>query len=249
MNKNFNQAKGKDADKKKKRSEMTEEDKELEQIKKNIVEREQSLTNWVPKTELGRAVKAGKITTLEEIFDKGLKILEPEIVDTLVALEDEVVELARTTRVTMAGRKYSYRASVVVGNKDGFIGIGSGKDADRFPAINKAKKAAKLALIRVYRGSGSWQEQKTDDKHSVPLKVTGQCGSVRVTLIPAPKGTGLAVGKSIKRVLELAGVKNVWSKAAGRTAIPLNFVKAAIDALDKVAQMKMSKDIERKISK
>jgi small subunit ribosomal protein S5 len=225
------------------------EETEIEKIEREIVERQAVLANWVPKTDLGKAVKAGKIANINEIFDKGMRVMEPEIMDSLLKLEDHLIQLARTTRVTRAGRKYSYRAEVIVGNKDGFVGVGTAKDADRFPAINKAKRVAKLNLIRIYRGSGSWEEQATDEKHSVPFKVEGQTGSVRVTLMPAPKGTGLAVGKAIKPVLELAGIRNVWGRTKGRSSIHLNFVLAAIDALSQTGKMKASRDIERKIQK
>jgi len=186
---------------------------------------------------------------MEEIFEKGYRIMEPEIVDSLLKLEDEVIEVAKTTRVTTAGRKFSYRAAVLVGNRNGFVGLGTAKDVDRFPAITKAKRNAKLNLKRVYRGSGSWEEQPTDDKHSVPMKVVGKSGSVRVLVMPAPKGTGIAVGKNISKVFELAGVRNVWSKASGRTSIKLNFVQAAIDALTKPSKMKLTRDLERKFGK
>jgi len=223
-------------------------DDEFAQISREIAERERNLANWTPKTDLGRMVKEGKITTLDEIFDKGYKIMEAGIVDTLTRLEDEVLDVAKTTRVTTAGRKFSYRAVVLSGNKNGFIGLGTAKDTDRFPAIEKAKRVARLNLVRIYRGSGSWEEQPTDDKHSVPMKVVGKAGSVRVSVMPAPKGTGLAVGKNIRSVFVLAGIKNVWSKGKGRTSIKLNFVRAALDALIKASEMKMSKDLERKLN-
>ena len=225
------------------------EETEIERIERELSEKQLVLNNWTPKTELGREVKSGKVTSIEEIFDKGQKILEPEIVDSLLTLSDHLLYVARTTRVTRAGRKYSYRAEILIGNKNGYVGVGTGKDADRFPAINKAKRIAKLNLVRVYRGSGSWEEQATDDKHSLPFKVEGHSGSVRVILMPAPKGTGLAVGKAIKPVLELAGIKNVWGRTQGRSTITLNFAEAAVDALSQTGKMKASKDIERKIQK
>jgi len=222
---------------------------EIERIERELSEKQTALNNWTPKTELGRAVKSGKITNIEEIYEKGYKILEPEIVDSLLTLSDHLIQVARTTRVTSAGRKSSFRAEMLIGNKNGYVGVGTGKDADRFPAINKAKRNAKLNLVRVYRGSGSWEEQATEDKHSLPFKVAGRSGSVRVVLMPAPKGTGLAVGKAIKPVLELAGIKNVWGRTAGRSTISLNFCQAAVDALSQTGKMKASKDIERKIQK
>ena len=225
------------------------EETEIEKIERELVERQNVIANWTPKTDLGRMVKAGKLTTLDEIYDKGIKIMESEIIDSLTRLDEHLIQVARTTRVTRAGRKYSYRADVLVGNKDGYIGVGSAKDADRFPAINKAKRMAKLNLTRVYRGSGSWEEQATDDKHSVPFQVEGKAGSVRVVLLPAPKGTGLAVGKAIRPVMELAGIRNVWGQTKGRSTISLNFVQAAIDALSQTGKMKASKDVERKMLK
>ncbi len=224
-------------------------EEDFQEIAKEITEKQRTLDAWVPKTDLGRMVKAGKIASIDEIFDKGFKIMEPEIVDSLIKLEEEVVEVAKKTRVTTAGRKFSYRAAVLVGNKNGYIGLGTAKDVDRFPAITKAKRSAKLNLIRVYRGSGSWEEQPTEDQHSVPMKVTGQEGSVRITLMPAPKGTGLAVGRNVRSVFVLAGIQNVWSKGKGRTSIKLNFVRAAVDALKRVSELKMTKDLERKLKK
>ncbi|MBT4870614.1 MAG: 30S ribosomal protein S5 [Candidatus Diapherotrites archaeon] len=216
---------------------------------RDLAEREKALSEWVPKTDLGKQVKAAKITSIDHIFDNGLKVMEPEIMDVLLSLEDIVVDVAKTTRVVRAGRKFSYRAAVITGNKDGYVGIGTAKDIDRFPAINKAKRKARLNLKRIYRGSGSWEEQPTEDKHSVPFKIEGKSASVRVILMPAPKGTGLAVGANIKDVMILAGLQNVWGKSRGRTATKLNFVKAAIDALQKTAEMKSTKDIERKFRK
>ncbi len=231
--------------KRKRRADETAEEK----LERELAEKERLVSDWVPKTELGKMVKTGKIVSLEEIFEKGYVIKEPEIIDALTTLSEHIVDIAKTTRVVRAGRKFSYRATVLIGNKNGFIGVGTGKDTDRFPAVNKAKRDAKLNIKKIYRGSGSWEEQPTDDKHSVPFKVTGACGSVKVTLTPAPKGTGLAVGANIKQVMILAGIQNVWSKAKGRSSIKLNFVRAAVDALEKTAQMKSTKDIERKLSK
>jgi len=216
---------------------------------RDLAEKEKALSEWVPKTALGKQVKNGKLTSIDEIFEKGLKVMEPEIMDSLLKLEDIVIDVAKTTRVVRAGRKFSYRAAVITGNKDGYIGIGTAKDVDRFPAINKAKRKARLNLKKINRGSGSWEEQPTEDKHSVPFKVIGKCASVIVTLMPAPKGTGIAVGQNIRDVMILAGIQNVWGKAKGRTSIKLNFVQAAIDALQKTSEMKSTKDIERKFRK
>ncbi|MCX6800950.1 MAG: 30S ribosomal protein S5 [Candidatus Diapherotrites archaeon] len=226
-----------------------EREPDADQIAAEIARKQKTLNDWVPKTALGRKVKVGEITSIEEIFEKGWKILEPEVVDSLLRLEEETIEVAKTTRVVTSGRKFSFRATVMVGNRNGYIGIATGKATEKFPAIEKASKKARLNIKKIVLGSGSWEEQPTSDKHSIPFKVIGKCGGVKVTLLPAPKGTGLAVGKNIKKVLEFAGVRNVWSKARGSSDTRLNFVLAAIDALEKTAQMRVSKDVERKIFK
>jgi small subunit ribosomal protein S5 len=225
------------------------EDKEetiTEKLERELSEKQKMLNEWTPKTELGKKVSAGEIISIDEIFEKGYKIKEPEIVDSLLQLEEEIVDTAKTTRVVRSGRKFSFRVTVLVGNKDGYIGIGTGKDTDRFPAISKAKRDAKLHLIKINRGSGSWEEQPTEDKHSVPFKVEGKAGSVRVKLMPAPKGTGIAVGQNIRRVMEFAGIQNVWGKAKGNSGNRLNFVRAAVDALAQTTKVKMTEDIEKK---
>ena len=226
-----------------------EKETDEEKIARELSEREKALEKWVPKTRLGRMVKAGKVTTLDEIMSSGERILEPQIIDSLVNLEQELIEIAKTTRVVMAGRKFSFRATMLVGDRNGHIGIGTGKDTERFPAIEKATRTAKLNLKKIYLGSGAWEEQPTNDKHSVPFKVVGKYGGVHVTLMPAPKGTGLVVGKNIRKVMEFAGVQNVWSKARGSSATRLNFVNAAINALEQTGKARLSDDIEKKLSK
>ena len=209
-------------------------------------EREKELQNWVPKTIIGKKVKAGDITNLEDILKKNIKILEPEIIEILTKLEEKIVDIAKTTRVVRAGRKFSFRASVLVGNKNGLIGLGTAKDNDKWAAIKKATRAAKLNIIQVERGSGSWEEQTTA-KHSVPFKVIGKTGGVKLTLLPAPRGTGLVVGDNIKDVMIFAGIENVWGKARGASTTKLNFVSAAVDALSKTAKAKGTKQFKKKI--
>lgn len=211
-------------------------------------DRENELKNWMPKTELGKKVRNGEITSLEEIFSKNIKILEPEIIDTLVDLDEIMVDFKKTARVVRSGRKFSFRVSMLVGDKNKYIGVGTAKDVERFPAVRKALRQAKLNLVQVKKGCGSW-ECTCGEEHSVPFQVEGTCASVRVTLIPAPKGIGLVVGDNIKSVLELAGVKDTWSKTKGNTRTKLNFVLAAIDALSKTTKMRASDDFAKKFEK
>lgn len=226
-----------------------EEENEGKIQSRKLTEKEKVLQDWVPKTELGKKVKQGGFASLDEVFNTNKKILEPEIVDSLTDLEEVVIEIKKTTRVVRAGRKFSFRAAVLVGNKNGLIGLGTAKDTEKWPAVRKATKSAKLNLININRGSGSWEEQPTEARHSVPFKVVGRSGGVHVTLIPAPKGTGLVVGHNIKPVLELAGVQNVWSKARGSTTTKLNFVRATYDALLQTTKMHVSDDVEKKVGK
>jgi len=192
---------------------------------------------WTPKTILGKKVKAGEITSLEDAIKFG-NIMEASIVDFLLPdLKHRIVDVKKTTRVTRAGRHFSFRVTAIVGDGNGHIGIAAAKNIERFNAQEKAIQKAKLNMISVKRGSGSW-ESNTYDDNSVPYRIVGKCSSLRVELLPAPKGIGLAVSDSIKPVLELAGITNVWSKTRGATDTKLNFVKAAIDALHNLSKLK-----------
>lgn len=190
-----------------------------------------ALETWVPRTRVGRMVVEGKITSLKEIFDRNLPLLEPEIVDYLLPdLKYERIDVGLVQKVTDAGRRSRFRVVVVVGNEDGFVGVGSGKARQYLEALNKALRNAKLNIIPVRRGCGSW-ECRCDEPHSIPFAVKGKSGSVRVILKPAPKGTGLVAGDVAKVVLRLAGIKDVWTETFGETRTTINFAKAVQNAL------------------
>ncbi|MEM0359807.1 MAG: 30S ribosomal protein S5 [Candidatus Diapherotrites archaeon] len=210
------------------------------------MEKEKELREWIPKTSLGRKVINGEIKSLEEILSSNVPILEPEIVDYLEPMEEKTIDVQKTARVVRAGRKFSFRVSVLVGNRNGIVGIGTAKDKERWPATRKAARNAKLNLVLVKRGCGSW-ECPCNTPHSVPFKVEGKNASVRVTLIPAPKGLGLVAGDHIKDVLELAGIKDVWTKTRGATATTLNFARATIDALAATSRVRVSNEMEKKL--
>jgi small subunit ribosomal protein S5 len=207
------------------------------------------LENWIPKTMLGKKVKNGEITSLEEVFDANKKILEPEIIDFLIPeLEEKLVDFTKTTKVRRAGRMFSFRAAVLVGDRRQFVGFGTAKDRERWPAIRKATRKAKLHLTKVRKGNGSWESTSVTGA-SVPFKVKGKSSSVRVELIPAPEGTGLVCGDKIKDVMKFVGIKDVWSRTYGSTSSTIDFVKAAINALSKTTKMKLSPQIEEKIKR
>ena len=226
---------------------QTKEDREKRAEQKSR-EREKMIEAWTPRTKLGKMVKDGKIQSYDEILAKNVKVLEPEIIDVLFPeLKELTVEIRKTTKVTRSGRNFRFRVGVIVGDGQGLIGVGNAKDRERWPAERKAIKNAKLNLIRIRRGCGSWECQ-CGLGHTVPFAVEGKAASVKVKLMPAPKGTGLVVGDSIKPVLRFAGIEDVWSATQGNTGTKLNFVKAAIKALSKTTKMKLSKEIERKVS-
>ncbi|MHC1566483.1 MAG: 30S ribosomal protein S5 [Candidatus Syntropharchaeia archaeon] len=190
---------------------------------------------WIPKTRLGMMVKEKKITHIDEVLTSPFPVKEPEIIDTLLPdLEEEVLDVNMVQRMTDSGRRLKFRVCVVVGNRDGYVGVGEGKDVQVGPAIGKAIKDAKLNLIGIRRGCGSW-ECDCELLHSVPFQVVGKCGSVRITIMPAPRGLGLASGETAKKVLELAGIEDAWTKTKGKTKTTLNFAKATFDALRQTA--------------
>src|SRR2546426_6405138 len=110
---------------------------------------------WVPKTKLGRQVQQGEIISMEEIFTQGLRIKEPEIVDTLLPnIQQEVLGIGFVQKQTDAGERSRFRAIVAVGNGDGYIGVGEGKARRVRTAIDKGAKQAKLDGVSGRRGGG-----------------------------------------------------------------------------------------------
>jgi small subunit ribosomal protein S5 len=203
--------------------------------------------DWKPKTNLGRRVQARELGSIDEILDNGLTILEPEIVDSLLQLESELLLIGQakgkfgggqrrvfrqTQKKTREGNKPKFTTLAVVGNKDGYIGIGLGKSKETVPAREKALKAAKLNIFKISRGNGSWQTAvDSKEANSIPFAVEGKCGSVKIKLMPAPKGTGLIIEKECAKILTLAGIKDVWSKTEGQTKNKINLVSACEAAL------------------
>jgi small subunit ribosomal protein S5 len=200
---------------------------------------EQPKVEWIPQTRLGKLVKEGQVTTMSEALTSGLPIREFQIVDALLPeIRDEVLDINMVQRMTDSGRRVKFRATVIVGNGDGFIGIGEGKDVQVGVAIRKAIDTAKMNIVAIKRGCGSW-ECGCGHGHTVPFEVDGKAGSVEVKLMPAPRGLGLASGGTAKKVLEIAGIKDVWTKVSGETRTTLNFAKATFDALIRTTTMKV----------
>ena len=123
----------------------------------------------------------------------------------------------------------------VIGDENGHVGVGSGRAKETLPARDKAIRKAKLNIMKVFRTCSDF-DCSCKEPHTVPLKITGKSGSVRVTLIPAAQGTGLVVANELKKVLKLAGIKDIRSRTTGKKRTSFNLVKACIDALNKATR-------------
>jgi small subunit ribosomal protein S5 len=188
---------------------------------------------WIPSTKLGRMVSEGKITSLGDVFQQGLKIKEPQIVKALLpTVVSEVVDVSIVQKMSDAGRQTSFRAIVAVGNGDGWFGVAEGKGKQRAAAVERATGLALLSIVPVNRGCGS-PECADKSNHSLRFKTVGKTGSVRVEILPAPRGVGLVAGPSVKKLLELAGVKDAYTRTFGSTSTPSSLASAVYDAFRK----------------
>ena len=142
-------------------------------------------------------------------------------------LEENVIQIYRCSKVVKGGRRFSFAALVVVGDRKGRIGMGYGKANEVPNAVEKAIAEAKKTLVSVNLKG-----------HSIPHEVTGRAGASSVILVPASDGTGVIAGKKLRPMLELAGIQNLLTKAYGSTS-PKNLLKAAMAALKKLRTAQM----------
>jgi small subunit ribosomal protein S5 len=191
---------------------------------------------WEPRTRLGRKVQNGDISSMDQALESGLPLKEPEIVDQLLGgLDDEVLDINMVQRMTDSGRRVKFRCVCAVGDRDGYLGYAEARDDQVGGAIQKAIEVAKLNIIKVDRGSGSW-EDRPGGTHSLTRKAKGKAGSVTVEIIPAPMGLGLAAAETVRKILELAGVQDAWTKSDGNTRTTVNLAKATYNALQNASQ-------------
>ena len=224
-----------------------EMDKKERRERREIEDAKRAIAAWVPKTELGRAVKEGKIKSIDEVLLSGKKILEGEITESLVNLESDLLLIGQakgkfgggkrrawrqTQKKTMEGNVVTFSCMAVVGDRKGHVGLGYGKAKETLPSRAKALRNAKLNIMKITLGFET-KEEKSATPHTVPFVVEGKCGSIRIKLIPAPRGTGLVIGDEGKKVLRLAGVQDVYAVTKGQTRTTFNVAKAIILALEK----------------
>ncbi len=227
--------------------ENKEEEKESESGIKGVE------LEWIPKTVLGKKVNSGEITDIDQILKSPDRIMEPQIVDKLLPnLEVVLLNIGQakgkfgggkrniwrqTQKKTKEGNRIKFATFAVVGNKNGYVGIGFAKAKETVPAREKAIRNAKLNIIKIPRGCGSW-DCGCGEEHSIPYKTSGKSSSVKVELYPAPKGTGILTESEVKKILDVLGITDVYSKTYGQTKTKINVVKACFDALNNLSRFK-----------
>ena len=211
---------------------------------------EEGVRNWVPKTKAGKLVKDGKIKDIDEILDGGIKVMEAEIVDSLLKVKPDFLNIGQskgkfgggkrrawrqTQKKTKEGNVPTFACLCVIGDGNGHVGLGYGRAKETLPAREKSVRDAKLNIIKVKRGCASF-DCSCQEKHTIVKKITGKSGSITLKLFPAPQGTGLVVGDELKKILKMAGIKDIYGQTFGDSRTTINMANACIDALRKASK-------------
>eukprot|EP00746_Dinoflagellata_sp_MGD_P153303 gnl/MRDRNA2_/MRDRNA2_84179_c0_seq1.p1 gnl/MRDRNA2_/MRDRNA2_84179_c0~~gnl/MRDRNA2_/MRDRNA2_84179_c0_seq1.p1 ORF type:complete len:270 (-),score=5.34 gnl/MRDRNA2_/MRDRNA2_84179_c0_seq1:45-854(-) len=207
----------------------------LTRLRKRSIEKrskQEKDIQWIeqPKTKLGYLVKQGKIRSLEQIYLHCIAIKEYKIADFMIgsSLQAHVWNPVRVHKQTCAGQRVRFKAFALVGDFNGHVGFGvkSAKEFDgaKYGSINLAK----MNLVPVRRG---YWGNKIGKPHTIPAKVSGKCGSVLVRLVPAPRGAGIVAANNAKKVLQFAGIEDIYTFTKGHTSTLGNFIRATYVAL------------------
>jgi len=204
---------------------------------------------WIPCTKLGRLVQDGKIDSLDDIFHHSLKVREYQIIDHFYPdkrenpnvqvimqdldrsgkqLHETVMSIKPVQKQTSAGQRTRFKAYVLLGNCNGHVALGHKSAKEVATAIRGAIINAKLNMIPVRRG---WWGSTLGEAHTIATKLSAKCGSVRVRLIPAPRGTGIVGSPTTQKILFYAGIQDCFSASSGQTCTRGNFATAIFDAL------------------
>lgn len=202
---------------------------------------------WMPLTKLGRLVKMRKIDSLEEVYTASIPIKEAKVVDMLLMnsqknkgksleeiLSDDIMCILSVQKQTKAGQRTRFKAVCAVGDRNGHVGVGIKVGKEVQIAIKGALVDAKLRMIPVRRG---YWGSRIGDVHTIPAKVKGKCGSCTVRMIPAPRGTGCVAAQVSKKILQFAGVDDVYTSCVGQTRTRENFCRATYTCLKKTYAM------------
>jgi small subunit ribosomal protein S5 len=188
-------------------------------------------STWKPRTELGIMVAEGKINSMDQIYENGMRIQEFEIVKHLLPdIKTSVIHVGIVQKQTDAGEMTRFSALVAAGNEAGWFGIGMGKASQMRISIDKATTNSYLNIIPVKLGCGSW-ECRCNQFHSIPFKVSGKGGSVTIEIAPGPRGLGLVAGENIRALLKLTGIRDAWTKSFGSTSTMTSTSMAIFNAL------------------
>ena len=151
---------------------------------------------------------------------------EKELVEKESTFVDHVVNVRRVTKVTKGGKRFSFSAFVISGNKQGQVGIAVGKSKEATSAIAKATVKARKNMITVYMR-----------ETTIPYEVRGKHGAARVILLPASKGTGKIAGGAVRSIVDAVGIEDTLTKSLG-SRNPINVAKATLNALAKLRSAK-----------
>ena len=151
--------------------------------------------------------------------------------------DQKVLDIRRVTRVVAGGKRFRFRATVILGDHKGRVGVGIDKGADTSEAIEKASRNAKKNLVSV-----------PIKNNTIPHEIIGKFSSARILLKPAGEGRGIVAGGPVRAVVGLAGITNIISKILGTTTTKLNNARATVEALKKLKNQKSNVKIRDKNS-